>query len=328
MVVCLVLASGFTYSSPIFSDDGDDIYPHLAVGGGWATILTVTNTTDSHWRIEIYVVGDETGFQRDIPGSNVLFVPINLTVNGHRYCLDSSQDWSGSPRIDLRHPAGPGPPPGCQVDEGGIGRVLGPGENELGPGDTASFLFESNWSQVQSGFIVLKGRSGIISTLRYEHRFSNGDIFDSVGVIPNRALGDTDRLLIHVEVDETKDTGIAFVPRHVELEPRQFENEFHEFSIGIGLYDEQGKQVRFKVLKVVAHLSKFVSEIFPDVLRRHRRSGPFKGYIAIDGAPFNDPVVAIGLLFERRRFGWEVTSLPVSPMADRLQTRATKGGGE
>ncbi len=55
---------------------------------------------------QIYVVGGETGFQRDIPGSNVLFVPINLTVNGHRYCLDSSQDWSGSPRIDLRHPAG------------------------------------------------------------------------------------------------------------------------------------------------------------------------------------------------------------------------------
>ena len=49
-----------------------------------------------------------------------------------------------------------------------------------------------------------------------------------------------------------------------------------------------------------------MTELFPKI------SGTtFSGYIKIDGRPFNDPVVAIGLLFERRTAGWEVTSLPV-----------------
>jgi hypothetical protein len=73
------------------------------------------------------------------------------------------------------------------------------------------------------------------------------------------------------------------------------------------LFDDSGARIREASISIEKHYSKFVSEIFPDLVN------PFRGYVLIEHGGEFDKVHAIALMIEYRSGGWELTSLPLHP---------------
>ena len=172
-------------------------------------------------------------------------------------------------------------------------------EAVLGPKTTRRFSFTGSSSQPVSGFVVVEHNREVAASMRYEGRDGDGDILESVGVIPNRDLIAHNGFTLDVVYDTRVDTGIALVPDAFAGTDTS--------EVGVSIYDDSGTRIGETTITIENHYSKFVSEIFPDLPK------PFHGYLQVQHGGSFDTVHAIALMIEYRSNGWELTSLPLHP---------------
>jgi len=254
--------------------DFDEVFPHILVGGGWTTVVTVShvgNDPDSgKGRMRVF----DRLARRFNPFAPL--PPWGLTVNGRLAC-DS---------------------PDCRQDP-----EMNKFDFQLGTHETITFELGSVSEWPWPGVLLIESISyHLKSSVRYEKRDSNGEIKESVGLIPE-TLTFFSQYRMHVTETDGIHTGIALAPADLHGDG---ESWTLNFQFGIELFNENGTLEGSTAREASQHYAGFVQELFPDI------PIPFRGWIRIYTE--DKHLVGAGLLQEHRKGGEsELTALPILP---------------